>query len=83
MHRVNQSSDEGAGCVVAVEIAIDAAVVGLLPLNVSAGVEFEEHSASRVFYREGTRGCVRPVADDDIATVGSLDAGKRVLVAVW
>jgi hypothetical protein len=29
-------------CAVAVEIAIDAAVVGLLPLDVSAQVEFEE-----------------------------------------
>src|SRR5438309_2352534 len=41
MHRVNQSSDEGAGCVVAVEIAIDAAVVGLLPVNDSEGEELE------------------------------------------
>src|SRR5438445_2806841 len=82
MHRVNQGGDEGAGCVVAVEIAIDAAVVGLLPLDVSAGVEFEEQGARRVFYRKRTRGYVTPVADDEIATIGSLNSGERVLVAV-
>src|SRR5438093_11855969 len=81
MHRVRESGDDDAGCVVAVEVAIDAAVVGLLPLDVSAGVEFKEQGARRVFYRERTRGCVTPVADDQIAAVGSLNDGERVLVA--
>ena len=36
MHRVNQGGDDRAGLIVAVEVAIDAAVVSLLPLDLSA-----------------------------------------------
>src|SRR5882724_1031201 len=81
MHRVRESGDDGAGCVIAVEVAIDATVVCLLPHDVSARVEFDEQRARRVFLRERTRGCATPVAGDEIATVGSLNAGERVLVA--
>src|SRR4030095_1798362 len=64
------------------EVTIDAAVVGFLPLDVTARVEFKEQSAPRVFYRERTRRHVAPVAADKIAAVGSLNAGERVLVTV-
>src|SRR5262244_54183 len=83
MHRIDEADDDGAGFVEAIEIAIDATVVLLLPFDVSIRVEFEEQGARCVFLRERTGRYAAPVTRNKIATVRSLNAGQRVLVAAW
>jgi hypothetical protein len=69
MHRVRQTSDCGALRRVAVEEAIDAAAVGLLPLAVPVRVELEKEQALAT--RPGTAGA--PGTRGEVAAVGSLD----------
>src|SRR6188768_1959963 len=83
MRRVRQPDDNGANGVKTVEVAVDSAVVGLLPLDVSTRVEFEKQGAGRVFLRKRSWRFAAPVASDEIAAIGGWHAAERVFVAVW